>query len=471
MGRSSPRAGEYRHVYRNRHCALCNGIPPDKLQCGRLLDIPMLGGEGMSFSVLFDFSDRSGSDDVGAVDVCKGTSVWDPFFQKCREVFCDNGQLLDGDTCAPKNKPATSSTDFTPFQYCPKFYLSPNEFENRSDGSVYVQLYDQRYAEGEFELRDGELVVCSKSGDFSKFDAALGTLSLVFVVVSIVCLCCHLALFWLVPEQRNLPGKNLAALCACLLVGYICFVAASFQEPASEGCRTLGVVMYAAFMASFFWMNVMAFDVFMSLRRAVTELRVTAGARLKPFLRYALYTVTATACLVTSAVITDSSPRAAPAYRPGFGERVCWFSRRRALLVFFAVPLLVIMVANMALFVGSALIVRRAEQSTARVTCSPSNTNLRLCGRLAVISGLSWLVGLLAGWADFPLLWHIFIVLNTLQGVFIFGSFTVKAARSSALRRRRLPRQAPWSTVAGGEEAGTGAGHGSEGPPTSETDI
>ncbi|KAF0307024.1 putative G-protein coupled receptor Mth-like 4 [Amphibalanus amphitrite] len=275
LSRANRRAEPFGHVYRNLHCALCNGVPADVLVCGRLSRFR--GGgvayasppypSSLPFSILLDISDRSGSGTVGAVTVCDDGRLWDPFFHKCRHIFCDDGYTLKDDTCVPEVElPDDDGAESSQFKLCPKFYLTADEFENRSDGSVYVQLYDQRYAEEEFELRDGELVVCSKSGDFSKFDAALGTLSLVFVVVSIVCLCCHLALFCLVPEQRNLPGKNLAALCACLLAGYICFVAAPFQEPASEGCRALGVLMYAAFMASFFWMNVMAFDVFISLR-------------------------------------------------------------------------------------------------------------------------------------------------------------------------------------------------------------
>ena len=95
--------------------------------------------------------------------------------------------------------------------------------------------------------------------------------------------------------------------------------------------------------------------------------------------------------------------------------------------------------------------------------------SLKLCCRLAVITGLSWLLGLVAGWADFRPLWHIFVVFNTLQGVFIFCSFTVRAARSSA--RHRLSYLAPWSTAEGRRTTGTGQSPASDAAPTSETEI
>ena len=90
---------------------------------------------------------------------------------------------------------------------------------------------------------------------------------------------------------------------------------------------------------------------------------------------YSLYALGSTVGLVLVAIVTDSSQQAPAAYRPGFGDRVCWFSRRRALLVFFALPLMVIMTANVVLFVGSALIVRRAAQSAADATCRPSKVS------------------------------------------------------------------------------------------------
>ncbi|XP_043211654.1 adhesion G protein-coupled receptor E2-like [Amphibalanus amphitrite] len=93
------------------------------------------------------------------------------------------------------------------------------------------------------------------------------------------------------------------------------------------------------------------------------------------------------------------------------------------MMMFFAAPLVALMVVNVALFCGSAIIIRRTSQAT--VNTASSKTNLRLYTRLALITGMSWVIGLVAGWLHFPPLWYIFIVLDTLQGVFIFVSFTL----------------------------------------------
>lgn len=82
--------------------------------------------------------------------------------------------------------------------------------------------------------------------------------------------------------------------------------------------------------------------------------------------------------------------------------------------------------------------------------------NLRLYARLATICGLSWVVGLVAGWLDFQPLWYAFVILNTLQGVFIFFSFTMaervrnKVRRSAAQYSHWQPSSARNSSEEGG---------------------
>ena len=113
------------------------------------------------------------------------------------------------------------------------------------------------------------------------------------------------------------------------------------------------------------------------LRQATTELRVSSGHRRKRYLLYLLYVCVMTTALVAAAVGTDSSGDASGPYRPAFGERVCWFSRRRALMAFFAAPLIVVMVANVALFVGSASVIRRTTQAAASISCAPTKVRER----------------------------------------------------------------------------------------------
>ena len=57
-------------------------------------------------------------------------------------------------------------------------------------------------------------------------------------------------------------------------------------------------------------------------------------------------------------------------------------------MVWFAVPLALIMTANVVLFVGSASIVRQTAASTAAISCGPSRVRICPCTDAALSPGL-----------------------------------------------------------------------------------
>lgn len=50
--------------------------------------------------------------------------------------------------------------------------------------------------------------------------------------------------------------------------------------------------------------------------------------------------------------------------------------------------------------------------------------------------GLSWILGIVAGYVDEPYLWIAFIVINTLQGLFIFVAFTCSTKVRKVIRTK-----------------------------------
>jgi hypothetical protein len=81
--------------------------------------------------------------------------------------------------------------------------------------------------------------------------------------------------------------------------------------------------------------------------------------------------------------------------RPGYGQHYCWFNSTASLLIFVVTPLCVVMLLNVVFFSWSAYLIystrsKIEEQST-------SHTDFFLFVRLALLMGLTWLTGLLAG--------------------------------------------------------------------------
>ena len=86
-------------------------------------------------------------------------------------------------------------------------------------------------------------------------------------------------------------------------------------------CVVLAVFMYFFFMSSFFWMLVIAFDVWRTLKAATTQLRLTAGKQWKKFGVYSLVGWVAPLTLTTLVVVVEHLKDTVPdEYRPGFAE-------------------------------------------------------------------------------------------------------------------------------------------------------
>ena len=347
--------------------------------------------------------------------------------------------LTTASTTQSSTSTSTSTTSSNAeFKDCPKFELQVGEFKMmEEEHSVYVEKYDRVLAPGQFSLKGNNLVICvtqqatsELEGQISKFGPQMGYVTFVGLGISIICLLLHISASFLTAELQNLSGKNLLSLSFALLGGYITFLAGMFK-PATvfdgNSCKILAISMYFFYLSSFFWMMIIAFDVCKTLKMATTQLRLTTGTQWRKFALYSTLAWGVPMALVTIVSIMDHVEAVPQAYRPGFGDtNLCWFSNKMALLIYFAVPFAGIMGLNMFLFVFSACMVFDTTRSTSKMTtnpCSPQ-TNFYLYLRLAVIMGLTWIIGLVAGFVDKEPVWYVFIVLNTLQGLFIFVAFT-----------------------------------------------
>lgn len=323
------------------------------------------------------------------------------------------------------------------FASCVHFLLEPEEFEVLPNKSIYVDIYSRLYDPSNYFLQANGAYVCVP--EFSemdghdknvtkvelvKFTGPLVFVSYIGIFFSIVSLFLHLAVFCMVQSVRNLPGYCLASLSLSLLLAYLCFISASMSLT-KKHCPGLGAAIYYFFLASFFWMNVISFDVWRSFRAVMKELRVSSHRiPRRRFCAYSLYSWFLPAIMATFAVKSDELDLLPDDYKPSFGYAFCWFGKRRALLVFFACPLLIIMVLNGIFFLDSTYVINRATIKTSHANEAALRKRFFTIMRLALIMGLTWIVGIIAGHVDQEPLWYIFVILNTLQGLFIFVVFS-----------------------------------------------
>ncbi|XP_037971181.2 G-protein coupled receptor Mth2 isoform X2 [Plutella xylostella] len=252
------------------------------------------------------------------------------------------------------------------------------------------------------------------------------------------------------PELRNLHGLCLMAYCGGLIVAYslLAYLKLHTGEVgvAMGGCLAIAFVVYYAFQSSFFWLNVMCFDIwrtFSGYRGGGTSKR----RELKRFLWYGSYAWGVPLALTAATATAHFAPEVPSGFlRPHLGVRRCWFHDWSSELAYFFSPVLALVVANLALFAVTAHRIRSIKQETAILKGSESARSDKLKRdkqryglylKLFMVMGVNWtveLVGFAVGGSNWY--WALVDLSNVLLGPFIFVIFVWKSKVRNLIRKR-----------------------------------
>ena len=319
-----------------------------------------------------------------------------------------------------KSKPPTTST-------CPKILLPSNEFQLVND-SVHIPSVRQTLAPGQYWLTGDSVYICQPNTGTIKFSPMMEYITMVSLGLSIICLTFHIVISLIAPQLQNLSGKNLFSLSCALIGSHSTFLTNIFAtEIEAFSCKVLAVSMYYFYMATFFWMLNIAFEVARTLKQANKSIRLTTGPEWGKFLLFSAFGWLFPGILVIATITLDYMEDISDIFKPGFGVAaygLCWFSSREAVLIFFVIPFIVTMLINIIFFLLSAFLVRESLKSGPKITTSGPKINFYLNLRLSVLLSLTWLSGLVAGWLETEPAWYAFLVLNSFQGFFILVCFT-----------------------------------------------
>jgi len=402
-------------AYRNRDCAACNGISDYQLTCNSsTLDLRGPGtGSFESFAIVLDLNTGKGS----AVKTGSGESlrterlgscperhVYDPFASICRAITCPPGHsFTKNGQCqrhyayrsrsAVVHRPQTTKVvdDFD----CAWLQFNASEYQMLPNHSIYIPLHDITYDTQSYHLDDNHTsYVCTPFQrnytewvyEALRVDVVGTYLSVICSAISLLALAFQFSVYMAFPVLRNTPGRCVICLVVSLFVGQLLFLLVKTGSSVSPGfCFGQATVMHFAFLAAFFWMNVMAFDVYRTFGASpgAAASSSPAGAR-RRFAGYSSYAWVSTAVVVVIGMVLDFAGVGGP-YRPYYGRRVCWFGSRGGLLVLFGVPVGVLLVANIVMFAMSVRQIRNASKASQMAVQKTDQT------QLVVSNVLAWL--------------------------------------------------------------------------------
>ncbi|KAK1118505.1 hypothetical protein K0M31_014816 [Melipona bicolor] len=343
-----------------------------------------------------------------------------------------------------------------------RYKLVPDEnpmdaFMLLDNGSIYMQnegdiLRETDYCFGIVDTELFDVVLCFDSDEESenKEDVKLTVVFPVGLIVSVPFLFATFIVYTLIPEfSRSMHGRTLRGYVGSLVVAYVMLavVQISPQEQISDPlCIVFAFIIYFSFLASFFWLNVMCFDIwwtfggFRSLRGSVMQ------RERKKFLIYSIYAWGCALVLTGVCVIMDFFPNI-PQYvvKPQFGRQNCWFTTNNARAIYFYGPMGVTVFCNVCLFISTALKIVQHKKNTAQQLKGMDSRRhddnkqwFNLYLKLFIVMGINWSMEIVSWLCDNSpaYIWYLTDLTNTLQGVIIFLIFVWKDKVKRLLLKR-----------------------------------
>ncbi|XP_013417853.1 uncharacterized protein LOC106178969 [Lingula anatina] len=279
---------------------------------------------------------------------------------------------------------------------------------------------------------DGSILVCQDVLNFTVVGSdwedetvaddskgVLGILTIVCTVISLLCLLIRIALQPFVRLFQTFPGKLQLCLCCSLVMWKIFFLARPFASSSGNvsACIAVAVLFHWSLLTSFFWMNVIAVDLWKTFR-STAALKVSAEAN-KTILGYACYATflpggIVAVCLVLDYIDID------PQFKPNYQGPACYISNIYPLVLFLVAPIGVVLIVNIILYAMIAKSLHAALSTSLKLNMRKNKHSFVTYLRLFALMGTTWIFGFLSGGLGILALEYIFVILTTLDGLFIF---------------------------------------------------
>ncbi|XP_071542012.1 uncharacterized protein [Panulirus ornatus] len=275
----------------------------------------------------------------------------------------------------------------------------------------------------------------------------------VFLAISDLFILVSFIVYLTVPDQNkrglnknvklahSVLGRILLCFLFSLFFAYLFLIVIKlFSDPINlaspNACVAVGVCMYMFFMATFFWLNVLCFELWWKCAR-----QESSSGR-----RWVWYQVYAWFCpMIFGAVslIMEFTPSISNCYiKPKFGTYSCFFSytvthNNGAKWAYFFGPVAVLLLADLVFFVLTvrSLLVT-VQQSHKGTVQKQARQRLRLCFKLFLVMGISWMAEIISFQMGPSTVWYISDVFNCFQGFIIFLIFILKPKILEAVRAR-----------------------------------
>ncbi|XP_072047469.1 LOW QUALITY PROTEIN: uncharacterized protein [Amphiura filiformis] len=224
---------------------------------------------------------------------------------------------------------------------------------------------------------------------------------------------------------RNRASRLIMNLICALFLGQFLLLFGGNRTENENACVAIAVITHYAWLAAFAWMNALAFELDRTFGNPNNLQKVGKGK--KSMFLYMIYAWGSPFLVIIPCLVLHFCQCTHVNFKYG-SANACWINDGTANLLTFGVPAAIFLLFNVILFGHTVVGIRSAKRATARLhqdtsTLKRTTDELLIYIKIASLMGFTWIFGYVAAFTGIEALWYIFIILNSLQGLFIFFSF------------------------------------------------
>ncbi|KAL6420623.1 hypothetical protein ACFW04_014648 [Cataglyphis niger] len=263
-------------------------------------------------------------------------------------------------------------------------------------------------------------------------------------IISISFLVPIFLVYSILPELRSVHGFMLCNYSGAMSVAYaidsVDIISKIFFKAVHYSlCITFAFFTYFCYLASFFWLSVMSFDMWLTFRGFCSLQRNVRQRKKRKMVFYTIFAWGLSFIFANISIIMNFIPGYLPEIlRPGFGEGNCWFTEDGAFALYFYGFKSICIVISICLSISTALKIAHYEKKEGnRLSGSESrryndnkkwfNLYLKLFLLHFIIMGISWSMNTIYLLYEMPYYYiYIIYLIESIQNLCIFIIFVWK---------------------------------------------
>lgn len=243
--------------------------------------------------------------------------------------------------------------------------------------------------------------------------------AIICLSVAILFLCVHIVVFLITEYERTIMGKSFAMLCLTMLLGYVSYIGNIVLQNSLQSCIATVIACHFLSTAQSAWLLTTSIETWKSIKTTKTQQEYELKNSWR-FFYYSLYSWIIPAFITATTLYLEFGDSAwSETLKPNFSDSSCGFGQANAFFLLHILPVNVNLAINF-LFIAATVIKLQKMKTETLYYHRDMIKEFKYYLRLNGLIGITWLIGLLSEYTRSEIITVVYVLLNAIQGFYIF---------------------------------------------------